>query len=135
MVWVNNNRYQLGALKKHKDEQGEVFDKYGGPTPIDGFNEPVTQMAAGRFHSLFLTKSGKVYTLGSNAYGQAGVSNYLFPHVEEPTEVYTEGLNIKQIACGNHHNLVLDDEGRMYGFGSRVRGQIDGINDDGREEQ
>ena len=50
-------------------------------------------------------------------------------------EIFTDGLRFKQIAVGAHHNLLLSEEGDLYGFGARMNGQIDGINYDGREEQ
>lgn len=55
-------------------------------------------------------------------------------HVEEPVEVFTDGLKIKEISAGWHHNLLLSEDGRLYGFGARLNGQLDGTNHDGREE-
>ena len=92
-------------------------------------------MQAGKFHSIFLAQSGKLFSLGSNRYGQCGVSNYIYKHIETPIEINHDGIKIKQISVGNHHSLVLDHEGKIYAFGSRSKGQIDGEFDDGREEQ
>ena len=38
------------------------------------------------------------------------------------------------MAAGWHHNLLLADDGKLYGFGARMNGQLDGKNYDGREE-
>ncbi len=94
--------------------------------------EKVIQAEAGKFHSLFLTgkdpiffisiESGRVFACGYNKYGQVGVSNSLFVHVEEPVEVYTDGMKIKEISAGWHHNLLLSEEGKLYGFGARMNG-------------
>lgn len=138
-----NNKYQLGKDKKAKDEGGEIMDKYGHFSPIGGFNvladadrekgktfnEPIVQMKAGKQHSLFLSSSGTVYSLGFNLHGQTGLSTYLFPHVETPTEIPTDGLKIKQIATGFHHNLLLDEEGRIYGFGSLTPGKVETLHE------
>ena len=50
-------------------------------------------------------------------------------------EVFTDGLNIVDISAGWHHNLLLSHDGRLYGFGARMNGQLDGTNYDGRQEQ
>jgi alpha-tubulin suppressor-like RCC1 family protein len=60
--------------------------------------------------------------MGYNKYGQLGISNALFEHSEEPIEVFTDGLKIKDISAGQHHNLLMDDEGKLYGFGARMNG-------------
>ena len=82
-----------------------------------------------------MTESGKLYGLGYNKYGQVGLSNSLYLHVEEPIEIFTDGIKIKDISVGSHHTLILDEEGKLYGFGARMNGQIDGVNYDGRQEQ
>lgn len=43
-------------------------------------------------------------------------------HSETPVEVYTGGINIKKIACGWHHTLVLDEDGKIYHFGAKLSG-------------
>ena len=82
-----------------------------------------------------ILESGRLFSCGYNKYGQCGVSNSLFVHVEEPVEVFLDGLRIKDIVAGWHHNLLLGEDGRLYGFGARMNGQLDGKNYDGREEQ
>jgi len=75
-----------------------------------------------------------VFSVGFNKYGQLGVSNSLYMHAEEPVEVFTDGVTIKEIQSGWHHNLLLGEDGKLYGFGARMNGQIDGTNYDGRQE-
>jgi alpha-tubulin suppressor-like RCC1 family protein len=43
-------------------------------------------------------------------------------HAEEPIEVFTDGLNIVKVASGWHHNLLLANSGKLYGFGARLNG-------------
>ena len=78
---------------------------------MDYFNEPVAAISAGKFHSLFLTESGRLFGLGYNKYGQLGISNSLYLHAEEPVEIFTDGIKIKQLVSGAHHNLILSEEG------------------------
>lgn len=83
---------------------------------------------------MFLTESGKVFSTGFNKYGQLGVANSMFMHAEEPIEVFTDGVKIKAIDAGWHHNLLLGEDGNLYGFGARWNGQIDGLSHKGRQE-
>ena len=50
-------------------------------------------------------------------------------------EVFTDGLKIQSLSAGWHHNLLLSHDNRLYGFGARMNGQLDGKSYDGREEQ
>jgi alpha-tubulin suppressor-like RCC1 family protein len=50
------------------------------------------------------------------------MSNSIFVHSEGPTEVFTDGLKIKDISVGWHHNLLLGEDGILYGFGARKHG-------------
>lgn len=119
------------------DSQGqEIFDKYQPVKELSGyFDEPIKSVHAGKFHSLFVTESGKLYGLGYNKYGQIGVSNALYLHAEEPVEIFTDGLKIKEVSVGSHHTLLLSEDNRLYGFGARMLGQLDGQHLSGREEQ
>ncbi len=42
------------------------------PVTLPGASGPVTQIAAGVYHSLALTSSGQLYAFGDNSYGQLG---------------------------------------------------------------
>lgn len=83
-------------------------------------------MSAGKFHSIFLSELGNLYTLGSNMHGQIGLSNHIYDFARVPFLVNTEGLKIKQISAGHHHSLIVDSEGKLFGFGSNKLGQING---------
>ena len=132
-----NDRYQCGEEKKLKDESDEILNNFGDPHPIIGFNvigeiannslsnnERIVQMKAGKFHSLFLSEYGRVYALGSNIYGQLGASHHIIKKAKYPSEIFLDGLKIKQIEVGNHHSLLLDKEGKLYAFGSNLCGQV-----------
>ena len=67
-------------------------DKYSEAFELNYFDEPVSKIAAGKFHSLFLTESGKLFSVGYNKYGQLGISNTQYAHAEYPVEVYLDGV-------------------------------------------
>ena len=52
----------------------------------------------------------------------------MYIHAEEPVEIYTDGLKIKEISVGWHHNLLRGEDENLYGFGARMNGQLDGTN-------
>lgn len=60
------------------------------------------------------------------------MANSLYAHAEEPIEVFTDGLKVTQVTSGWHHNLLLGEDGCIYGFGARLNGQIDGVSFQGR---
>jgi len=50
------------------------------------------------------------------------MSNSIYMHAEEVNEVFTDGLKIKNISAGWHHNILQDENGTLYGFGARMNG-------------
>ncbi len=130
-----NTRFQLGQAYNKDSNHSEIFDKYQTAKELKYFDEEVKSVHAGKFHSLILTESNKLYGLGYNKYGQLGINSSLYQHSEEAMEVFTDGLDIDQIAVGAHHCLILDKNGDLYGFGARMNGQLDGVNKGSRQEQ
>ncbi|KAJ8969558.1 hypothetical protein NQ317_016590 [Molorchus minor] len=81
----------------------------------------IVDIAAGQYHSIALTSSGKVYTWGWGIHGQLG-------HGDCDNEYYPKLLDfphpVKQVAGGHAHSLILTCEGKLYGFGSNAFGQV-----------
>jgi alpha-tubulin suppressor-like RCC1 family protein len=92
------------------------------PTPIDTSNLgglKITQVAAGREHSLVLAEDGRVLSFGANGYGKTGLAtNTGDTLVATPIDTTHLGsLKVTQIAAGNDHSLVLTEDGRVFSFG------------------
>ncbi|ETV80676.1 hypothetical protein H257_06184 [Aphanomyces astaci] len=72
----------------------------------------VTQVAAGEAHSLALdAATGRVFSWGSNAFGQCSVTK---------DEAIVTGVPVPQsrfIAAGAHHSAVISCDGHLYTFG------------------
>jgi alpha-tubulin suppressor-like RCC1 family protein len=64
----------------------------------------------------------QVYSCGLNNYGQLGYTGI----ADRLTEIsFFHGMNIKQIAGGEHFSLCLDSTGKkLYGFGRTCSGQL-----------
>lgn len=81
-------------------------------------NEEIIDIYVGKNHSIFLTSEGRLYSCGSNIYGQLGLEgnksnpclvDYYNPDIEN---------NIKLVTCGSYHTLILLENGDIYSFGS-----------------
>jgi len=73
-------------------------------------------------HTLALTHEGMVYSFGGDGYhGELGPREHtdtLFP------SLITGLNNIVQVAAGGIHSLVLTVDGKVYGFGYNMEGQL-----------
>lgn len=98
----------------------------------------VLQVAVGKSHGLLLTNEGVVYSWGTdNVLGQLG------RQAPSPKEELKPGPviigesqkmeTIVQIACGKYHSLALDENGRLYSWGSNHGGQC-GIHCEGEQD-
>ena len=47
----------------------------------------ITKIKFGYYHILFLSKIGKIYSLGDNYYGQLGINKMMYPMIKSPIEV------------------------------------------------
>lgn len=66
-----------------------------------------------------------MYFQGANSHGQLGL-NVVSEQIEKPTKVQIEfyDTEIKQIACGGGHSLLIDEEGRLFSCGWNSKLQL-----------
>ncbi|OXB64775.1 hypothetical protein ASZ78_016302 [Callipepla squamata] len=77
----------------------------------------VLQVSCGRAHSLILTDSEGVFTMGNNSYGQCGREV-----VED--EIYRSGFSVYvQVVCGQDHSLFRTKKGAVFACGWGADGQ------------
>jgi alpha-tubulin suppressor-like RCC1 family protein len=93
------------------------------PTKVQGFLDGhiVTEVACGSFHTVALTKEGRVYCWGDNANGQCGngslPDSVTTPHYVSSLSVMSGGV-VRSISCGRQHTAVV-----LMGPHSWCRGQ------------
>ena len=76
-------------------------------------------------HTLALKTNGTLWAFGDNSYGQLGLGTVESTTYHKPQEVkLPENVKITKIAVGNNHNLALDTNGNVYGFGLNANGQL-----------
>jgi alpha-tubulin suppressor-like RCC1 family protein len=120
-AWGLNNNGQLGNGKITNISYVPVEVDTSGV--LDGKN--IVQVIAGIYHSLALDSNGKVYSWGGNVYGILGNGSTDTSTV--PVEVADGSVdftskNITQVSCGQNHSLALDENGRVYSWGSNTYG-------------
>ena len=134
---------QLGIGLKGEDMLGMVDIFIDEPdfgnsteTPIDHTN--ITQIAAGRGSSYFLTSSDHVYATGSNYEGQLCLGDRVdrpLPTMIQPVEdmlsnqendfsLNDEGVDIQLIAAGKLSFYMLFSNGQVVACGKNTHGQL-----------
>ncbi|PSS28730.1 Ultraviolet-B receptor like [Actinidia chinensis var. chinensis] len=81
------------------------------------------QVACGHNLTVALTTSGRVYTMGSTAYGQLGSP---LADGKTPTciEAKIADSFVEEIACGSYHVAVLTSKTEVYTWGRGANGQL-----------
>lgn len=90
-----------------------------------GGTERARNVTAGMYHSLVLTETGRLFCFGYSYNGECGTGYQAY--FNSPTQVnsyYFNNLPVVKIASGFSHNLVLLNNGKVYGFGSNQFGQV-----------
>ncbi|GLE00282.1 hypothetical protein PINS_up009009 [Pythium insidiosum] len=100
-------------------------------TPLGADPSPrvaVQRVACGLHHAVLLFGTGKLLAWGSNVHGQLGLGSHrsvLDAHEPHPTPVQLPGSSAAlDIACGDHHTVVLTDTGGLVAFGNNWHGQL-----------
>ncbi len=101
--------------------------------PSSALAQPVTKIAAGQFHSLFLKSDGSLWAMGYNWDGELGDGTR--SNTNRPEQIVTRG--VAAIAGGGFHSLFLKSDGSLWAMGDNYYGQLgDGTyTDSDRPEQ
>ncbi len=112
-AWGANGNGQLGL--------GDTTPRYE-PVQVPGLTG-VVQVSAGLYHSMALRGDGQVFIWGQNTYGQIG--NGSSGSGTDQQVPYNVGLsNVKQIAAGGYHCLVLLTDGTLRSWGYNGTGCV-----------
>lgn len=90
------------------------------------FDILIRKVSCGSAHTLILSKQGELFSIGSNEYGQLGLNDRQLNFTTAPLlvqEIQGKGLQVKQIASGQNHSLILAQNGQVYSWGSNIYGQ------------
>jgi len=92
---------------------------------IINFVQPATYYLG----SMVLDSTGNVWTWGYNAYGQLGTGDRVSPAyyhggLKRIPFFVNNKINVVQISAGYHTNFALADDGKVYGWGRGLEGQM-----------
>ncbi|KAJ3155006.1 Regulator of chromosome condensation [Geranomyces variabilis] len=113
--WGCNDDGALGRAGP-EDQPGPVVDGLEGKVIVD--------VTCGDSCTMALTQEGEVYGWGQfrDAAGAVGFTPTVF---KQSTPLKIEGLGkVKIIACGNHHVVCLQDDGKVLTWGDNSQGQL-----------
>ncbi|WP_210514815.1 RCC1 domain-containing protein [Hymenobacter terricola] len=84
------------------------------------------QVAAGRYHTLAVTTDGRLYTWGSNRFGQLGETRDTGHNAPEMLAMPARLAHMAwaQVAAGDAHSLALSADGQLAAWGNNCAGQL-----------
>ena len=134
-AWGANGSGQLGNSNKGYNANSPVPVRVRDPgSPYDASKGlQVTQVYAGRDHSLAVGSDGYAYAWGKNGNGELGNENYgvgaysTFPaRVRDPANPYDTSKSLKavQVSTGSQFSLALGGDGYVYAWGNNNVGQL-----------
>lgn len=77
-------------------------------------------------YTMCMDKDGKLYSWGSNRYGQLGVSGTNTYKLNKPTQIHVPHSVTKVVnfTCGEEHSALLTDKGEVFTWGYGNDGQL-----------
>nr|DBA26453.1 TPA: hypothetical protein GDO54_010709 [Pyxicephalus adspersus] len=116
-TWGNNINFTLGHGSQQSKHHPELVDMF----PRSGIY--IKQMVLCKFHSVFLSQKGQVYTCGHGQGGRLGHGDELTCLVPRLVEGLT-GHPCSQVSAAKDHTVVLTEEGYVYTFGLNTFHQL-----------
>jgi alpha-tubulin suppressor-like RCC1 family protein len=84
----------------------------------------VSEVAAGKGHTVALGPAGALWSWGDNAFGQLGDGTTAGRPVPLPVLGLPVGLTVRAIATGGYHTLALLEDGTLWAWGRNNFGQV-----------
>ncbi|KAB1994180.1 hypothetical protein ES319_D13G081900v1 [Gossypium barbadense] len=113
-TWGDGDKGQLG----HGDKEPRLC-----PQSVAALFDDISQVVCGHDLTVALTTTGRVYTMGSSAYGQLGSPT---TDGKVPTQVegkITDSI-VEEIACRSYHVAILNSKKEVYTWGKGTNGQL-----------
>lgn len=91
---------------------------------ITNINNDVEDVICGYTHTYILKKDGTVWACGEGNVGQLGQGASSWPSSQTTFKQVPNMTNVKQVACGYNHTLVLKSDGTVWSTGENGYGQL-----------
>ena len=87
---------------------------------VDGGAQPVTNIAGGGRHNLFLMRNGSLCAVGYNGSGELGDGTYNSTNLPELIVV----SNVVAASAGQFHSLIIKTNGSLWAVGDNANGEL-----------
>ena len=86
----------------------------------------ISSISCGHNFYILLSSVGKIYSGGSNLYGELGIKSNIKHRIspEEIIDVSNLDEIIIQVSCGFKHAIILSEKNKVYGWGNNSFGQL-----------
>ncbi|XP_064198711.1 inhibitor of Bruton tyrosine kinase isoform X1 [Anguilla rostrata] len=114
-TWGNNTNFSLGHGNQESRHHPEIVDVFARTGVY------IKQVVLCKFHSVFLSQNGRVFTCGHGQGGRLGHGDeqtYMVPRMVESLH------HCSQVAAAKDHTVVLTEEGYVYTFGLNTFHQL-----------
>jgi alpha-tubulin suppressor-like RCC1 family protein len=128
--WGHNRVGQVGH-ELYYDKNTKYY--IPNPVQIERFNDiSIKKISCGWGHNLILTDNGQIFSYGKNNHGQLGCEmthcsiNYENSYYRTDPYRIKEfiGKEIKNIYAGGRFSIVIDNENKLYTWGSNSNKQL-----------
>lgn len=117
-LYIDSARTLFGAGRNSSNELGQDTLSDNFPTPVRILSD-VKKVTAGREHSVMVGSNNRMWVMGSNKYGQLGISSS-----STTVSLYPVMNNVLDVFAGYYHTLILKDDNTLWGTGRNNLGQL-----------
>jgi alpha-tubulin suppressor-like RCC1 family protein len=89
----------------------------------------IKNIYCGGYHNIILTENNEIFVCGRNDYGQLGLGDW--NNRNTYTKLEHNFGKIKNIFCGAHNNIILNENNEIFVCGNNVYGQL-GLGDNNK---
>ncbi|XP_020627308.1 inhibitor of Bruton tyrosine kinase-like [Orbicella faveolata] len=110
-TWGSNTNFTLGHRDESTRQVPELLENVQREDKVC-----IKEVVMCKFHSVFLSVDGKVFTCGHGRGGRLGHGNEETLLVLQQVTAL-QGINCVSVTAGQDHTVVVTDEGAVYTFG------------------
>ena len=123
-LWSCGRNYygQLGLGEKG----GSDADIHTSFTQVTtNINNDLKEVVCGIYHTFILKNDGSIWSCGLNDRGELGLNSDNDTYTSTFTQVTTNiNNNVKQVACGNNHTIILKNDDSIWATGYNNYGNL-----------
>jgi alpha-tubulin suppressor-like RCC1 family protein len=95
------------------------------PKKVEGLKD-IVKIDCGMDYTMCMDKNGKLYSWGSNRYGQLGITGTNTYKINKPmsTSIPPGVATVIEFSCGEEHSAFLTEKGEVFTWGYGNDGQL-----------